>query len=154
MQLTILYLLLSGLLRTTPSRQHPRIVTREKSMKVAHDPGLALVPGLILILPAINIATVVMKLDVSSTRAGHAHRILPDIVAGKHQGGQIKGVSVLLMSRSHSPWCDTQGHNQVARRGDRPGKEMSVVVYRGDNHLLGGAMSGGTRRGEVRSHRH
>lgn len=56
-------------------------------MKVAHDPGLALVPGLVLILPAINIATVVMKVDV---RAGHAHRILPDIVAGKHQGGQIK----------------------------------------------------------------
>lgn len=59
-------------------------------MKVAHDPGLALVPGLVLILPAINIATVVMKVDVGSTGAAHAHRILPDIVAGKHQGGQIK----------------------------------------------------------------
>lgn len=96
-------------------------------MTVAHDPGLALVPGLVLILPAVNVATVVMKVGVSSTRAGHAHRILPDMVAGKHQGGQIKR-GVLLMSQSHSPWCDPKGHNQVARRGDCPGKEM-IVIY-------------------------
>lgn len=59
-------------------------------MTVAPDPGLALVPGLVLILPAVNVATVVMKVGVSSTRAAHARRILPDMVAGKHQGGQIK----------------------------------------------------------------
>lgn len=76
---------------TTPSRQLPRIGTREKSLQVAHDPGLALIPGLVLILPAINIATVVVKVDGKGARAGHAHRIVPDIVAGKHQGWQIKG---------------------------------------------------------------
>lgn len=65
-------------------------------MKVAHDRGLALVPGLVLILPAINIATVVMKVDISSTGAGHAHRIFPDMVAGKHQGGQIKRVKCFV----------------------------------------------------------
>lgn len=49
---------------------------------------------------------------------------------------------------SCSPWCGTKGHNQVALRGDRPGREMIVINHRG------GGVGRDGHRGEARSSRH
>lgn len=96
------YLLLPGLLIKTPSHPLPSINASRRSLKVARDPSLALIPGLALIRPAPTIAAVALRIDVRHTGAGHAHHILPDMLAGKHQDRQIKRDtnSVLLITVS------------------------------------------------------